>query len=326
MNDTSSTLTASAQQISARGDTITRRVAVIGTVIVAIAAAVLSFQALAELAIAQGYPEHLAYLFPIAVDGMMLSAAMVTTHGALRGVRLPWAYAATALGAGLSIYGNVVHSFNGTATSVVVHAVPPLFMLIGIEMALYLTRVRLDERAVQEQDERQAELKAIRAQERAQERAERKMQASAHGAPRLALPNAQEAPVAARTAVQAPSARVSVSKPSGGGSAKVNASRVQALTALTTDVDFQSAIASMTLVEAVVAVQQAVPGAVSIEAVEAGLLAKESEPRDKYRTRLSRAWKDIERRGVIGGVAAQADALADARGEGSEPRRLAMAS
>lgn len=62
--------------LSGRSLTIARSAAVLITVGIGIASFVLSFTALADLATRAGIPEHLAWLWPLIVDGTILQATM----------------------------------------------------------------------------------------------------------------------------------------------------------------------------------------------------------------------------------------------------------
>lgn len=115
------------------------RVASGTTIVIAICAAVLSYSALRELAIASGINGALAYLFPLTLDGLILIGALMVLFAATRGRRSWGGVFLTGLGVVSSVAGNVAVSPN-TLTARLVHAAAPVVLFLAVEAVTSLMR------------------------------------------------------------------------------------------------------------------------------------------------------------------------------------------
>lgn len=119
--------------------------ALAGTLLLAAGAFALSFAALADLAAMAGVPSHLAWIWPLVVDGMVVVATMAIValagHGR-RALVYPW----TLLGGGaaVSVAANAVHAIlaaHGAVSATVsalVAAVPPVALLAVTHLSVML--------------------------------------------------------------------------------------------------------------------------------------------------------------------------------------------
>ena len=118
-----------------------------GVVVLAASSFALSFSALAELAIASGVPDHLAFLWPVIVDGFIVVATLAAFSFSARPGRVqlyPW----MALGvfAIVSVAGNALHVQTlapGTVVvadwiAVTVASVPPVALLIASHLLVVM--------------------------------------------------------------------------------------------------------------------------------------------------------------------------------------------
>lgn len=121
--------------------------AIAGTVLIGIGAAVLSFTALADLAVRAGTPRGLSYVWPIIVDGVIVVAtiAIVALRSADSRAR---AYAWLLLGGGavISIIANGAHAVVAASAStpqwmaITVASVPPVVLLSITHLTVILAR------------------------------------------------------------------------------------------------------------------------------------------------------------------------------------------
>lgn len=118
-----------------------RRTANFAVVVIAISAAVLSFNGLRNLALDSGIPTELAWLFPIVVDGLTLVGSMGVVHASLSGLSTWYPWALTLIGVGMSVWGNVA-SAPPVWKSQAVHAIPPLVLALALEALLKVYRYR----------------------------------------------------------------------------------------------------------------------------------------------------------------------------------------
>jgi len=117
---------------------ITRALAVIGLIATGAAHGILSYDAIRDTAVATGaVDESLAWLEPIALDGMALTAAAVLW------IRPSWqARIAFAVPAALSVWANIAHAGNGTLLGQALAAVPPLGLYMSLELVAAQLRPR----------------------------------------------------------------------------------------------------------------------------------------------------------------------------------------
>lgn len=127
-----------------------RRTAIFLIVIVSLAAAILSYDGLIKLALISGINEHLAFLFPVAVDGMLWLGTAEVLHSTLSKRSTTYGWFMTLLGVSLSIAGNVMGATsNGNAAWI--HAIPPLLMAVSVEAGLKIIRSRVSAAIVSEE-------------------------------------------------------------------------------------------------------------------------------------------------------------------------------
>lgn len=119
-----------------------RRLRVLSTLtvlVLAVAAAVLSFTGLRDLAIASGIPAQIAWLLPLVVDGMVLTGSLGVIASALTGIATWYPWFLTLFGVAASIAGNVLAAPPDT-TSRLVHAMAPTTFALSIEGLLRIYR------------------------------------------------------------------------------------------------------------------------------------------------------------------------------------------
>ncbi|EMY33182.1 phage excisionase, partial [Arthrobacter crystallopoietes BAB-32] len=146
--------------------------AVGATVIIAVGAFILSFAALTDLAQRSGIEAHLAWIWPIIVDGMIVAAtvAIVALNGHDRRAMIyPWAL--LIFGAIVSTAANSVHAIltvDRLATdipplvSALVAAMPPVVLLAitHLTVHMYQKRAEVAQQRAEEQALAEAELAA----------------------------------------------------------------------------------------------------------------------------------------------------------------------
>lgn len=119
----------------------------VGVFVLAGSSFALSFNALAELAVASGVPEHLAFLWPVIVDGFIVVATLAAFSFSSRPGRVqlyPWL--ALGLFAIVSVAGNALHVQTlapGVVTvtewiAVTVASVPPVALLIASHLLVVM--------------------------------------------------------------------------------------------------------------------------------------------------------------------------------------------
>lgn len=256
---------ASPSGITARSDRSIRGFSTGATVIVALAAAVLSWSGLTRLAIESGITPSIAWLLPITVDGSMLSGSLAVLHATLRSDRAWFGWVITAAGAGLSVWGNVSASAVSGYTASIVHGIAPLALLASLELLFRLVRHRLSAEIARAQA---AEAAAVRAAADEGRRAEAAAKAEARAAGReiaeLAKPKAQR------------------------GSSRVRAiERIMAT--LPTD--------GMTTRETLIVLLSRIDGLTSTDVVQSGILDHAGDTPEQNKARVfrefSRAKKDL---------------------------------
>ncbi|SNS53677.1 Protein of unknown function [Micrococcales bacterium KH10] len=122
-------------------------VAIIGTVVIGLGAAVLSFTALADLAVRAGTPATLAFIWPIIVDGVILVAtiAIVALRDSERSPRM-YAWSLLIGAAFVSVIANGAHALVAVDAAtpvwiaVVVASVPPIVLLAITHLTVILAR------------------------------------------------------------------------------------------------------------------------------------------------------------------------------------------
>lgn len=139
-----------------RSDKRIRATAFTTVFILAICSAILSYASLYTLAVQAGIHELLASLFPIVIDGLILSGTLLILYFANRGKRSYYGLFLTGVGVVASIAGNVAVS-DETITAQLVHAAPPLVLFFALEALSILMRARSKQRIEEETREATAQ-------------------------------------------------------------------------------------------------------------------------------------------------------------------------
>jgi hypothetical protein len=129
---------------------VSRRVVVaslVGTVVLAVGAFVLSFASLTDLAVMAGINATLAWIWPLIVDGLIVVATMSIVALAAHGRRALWyPWALLAGGALVSVAANALHAIlaaDGVVPAVVsalVASVPPVVLLAVTHLSVELVQ------------------------------------------------------------------------------------------------------------------------------------------------------------------------------------------
>ncbi len=118
----------------------------VGIVALAAGGFTLSFDALRDLAARSGTPQHLAWVWPLTVDGFIVIATLAAFTLAKAGRRTTWyPWAALCLFAVISITGNALHAINhedqlGVATpvAVMVSSIPAIALLVASHLLVVM--------------------------------------------------------------------------------------------------------------------------------------------------------------------------------------------
>lgn len=132
-------------------------------VILALASGILSYSALQSLAVMSGIPPILSFLFPIVIDGLILSGTLLVLYFAIRGRRTVFGIFLTLLGVIASIAGNVAVSDDNIVHQVV-HGAPALVLFLSLEALTILLRSRYKENREMEEEEAQRRTEEEQAQ------------------------------------------------------------------------------------------------------------------------------------------------------------------
>lgn len=118
---------------------------------VALAAAVLSFSGLHELAVRAGFHPTLAVLFPLATDVAVAAFSLAVLHHRMVGLRAWWPWLCMMLGVAVSVAGNV-WAAPPDVVSRLVHAWPPVIFALSFETVTRLVRHRITHAALAAED------------------------------------------------------------------------------------------------------------------------------------------------------------------------------
>lgn len=139
--------------------------------ILAVAAAILSFTGLRDLAVKSGISPDIAFLLPLVVDGMVLTGSLGVIASALTGISTWYPWFLTLFGVAASIAGNVLAAPPDTVSRMV-HAMAPATFALSIEGLLRIYRAAAVAHAERERvriaREDAAAERAARAEARAQ--------------------------------------------------------------------------------------------------------------------------------------------------------------
>ncbi|RFZ10358.1 hypothetical protein DSM43518_02272 [Mycobacterium marinum] len=130
----------------------TRLAAVSITAVIGVASFVLSFASLTDLATRAGYPHNLAPLWPVIVDGTILSATMAVlalgAYGAQQRANRSFFWWVLALAAMASVGSNALHAIVAPGNELApwlkaaIGVVPPVSLLATAHGAAILSRIR----------------------------------------------------------------------------------------------------------------------------------------------------------------------------------------
>jgi hypothetical protein len=162
-----------AHGLTVRAEKVIQRLTGFAVLTLAISAAVLSFSGLQKLAVDAGFDPSIAWLFPVIVDGMVLTGSLGVIAAGLVGLKTWYEWMLTILGVGISVAGNIA-SAPQNLTAQLVHAIAPVTFALSIEGMLRIYRASAAAQAqrdlaVIEAEERKAERES-RAEERARKR------------------------------------------------------------------------------------------------------------------------------------------------------------
>jgi hypothetical protein len=119
----------------------------VGVVGLAVAGFAMSYGALYELALEEGVPRRLAWLWPLVVDGFIVVASLAVLHAVLehRPTFYPWTLV---LGfSAVSVLFNVIHAAP-TAVARLVAAVPPMALVFSFELLMRQVRTALENKVL----------------------------------------------------------------------------------------------------------------------------------------------------------------------------------
>lgn len=134
-------MTSTTPLLSPRAHARIRAVSTLTTILVALAAAVLSWHGLTLLGHQAGFGQ-LSVLLPIVIDGAMVGGAVHVLHASLTGVstRWGWGWGMTLVGVAISTWGNVASAPQSGISAGIVHAVPPLALAAMVEATMRIIR------------------------------------------------------------------------------------------------------------------------------------------------------------------------------------------
>lgn len=125
-----------------------------GCVVIAVVTFLTSFDAISEVATATGaVSPRLAWAIPLAVDGMILVGSAVAWTEAIDGRWHPFPLAAVGGAAVLSVWANVAHAPEATMLGQTLAAVPPVALIISVELAAWQIRQALKRASREQQGE-----------------------------------------------------------------------------------------------------------------------------------------------------------------------------
>lgn len=192
-----------AHGLTVRAEKVIQRLTAFAVLTLAVSAAILSFSGLQKLAIDAGFDPSIAWLFPVIVDGMVLTGSLGVIAAGLVGLKTWYEWMLTILGVGISVAGNIA-SAPQNLTAQLVHAIAPVTFALSIEGMLRIYRASAAAQAQRElaavaSEERKAEREA-----RAEERALKRQMAAA------TQPKVEPAKNAVTTSPVAPAAKPAI--------------------------------------------------------------------------------------------------------------------
>ena len=112
-----------------------RRLNTFGVLALTVAGFAMSYGALHSLAVAQGVPPALAWMWPLVIDGFIVAASLTVLDRVLVGrtARYPWLL--VLLFSAISVTFNIAHGSSGTVGRLVA-AVPPVTLVLAFDLLM----------------------------------------------------------------------------------------------------------------------------------------------------------------------------------------------
>lgn len=205
-----------AHGLTLRAEKFIQRLTGFAVLTLAISAAVLSFSGLQKLAVDSGFDPTIAWLFPVIVDGMVLTGSLGVIAAGLVGLRTWFEWMLTILGVAISVAGNIAAAPNNL-TAQLVHAIAPVTFALSIEGMLRIYRASAAAAAQREAALLATEERKAERESKAAERAAQKEIAAARALASLGSMNVVAEKTGATTPVTTPTRSTS---PSAGSSAR----------------------------------------------------------------------------------------------------------
>jgi hypothetical protein len=121
--------------------TFTIWLARVGLIVIAVVTFVTSFDAITATAAATGaVSPHLAWAIPIAIDGLILVGSAVAWTEAIDDDWHPFPLLTVGGAAGLSVWANVAHAAGAPVLGQVLAAVPPIALIVSVELGAWQMR------------------------------------------------------------------------------------------------------------------------------------------------------------------------------------------
>lgn len=156
--------------LSERSERVIQRSAATAVFVLALAAAVLSFNGLLQLALEAGFDTNIAWLLPVIVDGMVLTGSLGVVAANLVGAGTWYSWLLTIVGVGISVAGNVAAAPDNLVAQLV-HAIAPLTFALSVEGMLKIYRIGATAAAQRYAEEQAAEDRKAEREARSLERA-----------------------------------------------------------------------------------------------------------------------------------------------------------
>jgi len=128
--------------LSARAARTLNRGTTCGVVGLAVAGFAMSYDALHSLAVEQGVPAALAWLWPLVVDGFIVIASLSVVRAVADGQRASYPWLLVLAFSGISVAFNVVHAAP-TLVDRLVAAIPPAALVLSFELLMRQLRAAL---------------------------------------------------------------------------------------------------------------------------------------------------------------------------------------
>lgn len=118
--------------------------ATVGVVLLALGSFVLSYDALHQLAVHNHAPKPLAWIWPLIVDGFIITASLAVLHAVLRERAVVYPWLLVLAFSAVSVVFNVLHA-PSTIVARLVAAIPPLTLVLSFELLMRQLRDRFSE-------------------------------------------------------------------------------------------------------------------------------------------------------------------------------------